>query len=465
MPPHFPCPNPACTQVFAPADVRGATSLTCPRCGTVFQFRAGAAKPKAAAPSPLTKPRPAVPLATPVRDERPIVEPPDDAPIVKRPARRRPARSRSSGRLLVLGVVFAVLLGGAAATYFLLREQVRAVLDDPSLVDSSPAVKSPTANFRFRLPGGSWEQVRDVEHQFGVNLALRRTEPNAWLALLYRDYKDRMPRDDEVLGAATARLRAYFPVLEWEQRDEDVLGGRPAQRIIFQGESKSVPVSGECVMTAHGGIAYWFFTWTPSGGDLAAAQEEWAALRQGFALLKERDGWSGKVPELVEVRGTKDNYALHCPKDIWSPLDPTDKADVVLLGRDPDDPKTALKTATVTVLVRPAAADLDEALKEARALAEKRQQEEGFRETKTEVVPATSRGGLPEGDVDLGKARARVTRLRVANGEERERFLAIAVVPRPGKTLFFLCESAWAHRAAWEERFGPLLHSLTFEKR
>src|SRR5712671_6889690 len=35
----LPCPNPACTHVFAPAQVQGATVLTCPRCRTVFRFR------------------------------------------------------------------------------------------------------------------------------------------------------------------------------------------------------------------------------------------------------------------------------------------------------------------------------------------------------------------------------------------------------------------------------------------
>ena len=34
------CPNPTCTHVFAADAIKGAESLTCPRCGTTFQFRA-----------------------------------------------------------------------------------------------------------------------------------------------------------------------------------------------------------------------------------------------------------------------------------------------------------------------------------------------------------------------------------------------------------------------------------------
>ncbi len=55
MPISFPCPNPACTQVFSPQDVRGVTSLTCPKCGSVFQF--GARRP-AGPKIPLNPPRP-----------------------------------------------------------------------------------------------------------------------------------------------------------------------------------------------------------------------------------------------------------------------------------------------------------------------------------------------------------------------------------------------------------------------
>jgi hypothetical protein len=93
MPASFPCLNPTCSQVFQQDQIRGKASLTCPRCGTVFQFRAESPPtpppPTRSAPPPPKKPRtpippaPAVPLATPVKAAvgvvplaRPVAPPP-----------------------------------------------------------------------------------------------------------------------------------------------------------------------------------------------------------------------------------------------------------------------------------------------------------------------------------------------------------------------------------------------------
>jgi hypothetical protein len=37
--------------------------------------------------------------------------------------------------------------------------------------------------------------------------------------------------------------------------------------------------------------------------------------------------------------------------------------------------------------------------------------------------------------------------------------------PRPDYTLVIVCECAWSQREAWEDRFGPVLHSLRFDRR
>src|SRR5262245_7264067 len=73
----LPCPNPACSHVFATDQVHGAAALVCPVCGTRFQFRATppTAKPGAAAPA---APRPA-PLAKPI-GQGPSAPPPPPAP-------------------------------------------------------------------------------------------------------------------------------------------------------------------------------------------------------------------------------------------------------------------------------------------------------------------------------------------------------------------------------------------------
>ncbi len=85
----FPCPNPACAHVFPSDSVKGASSLTCPKCAAVFHFRgAGADAPSPdAAPiktgtppsSPLSKP-PGAPLAeTTLMLAAPVKPPPAHA--------------------------------------------------------------------------------------------------------------------------------------------------------------------------------------------------------------------------------------------------------------------------------------------------------------------------------------------------------------------------------------------------
>src|SRR5207245_891367 len=66
---NLPCPNPACTHQFPASDLKGATALMCPRCGTVFQFRQAAAAVKPALPA-IAKPAAAVPV--PAKPARPV---------------------------------------------------------------------------------------------------------------------------------------------------------------------------------------------------------------------------------------------------------------------------------------------------------------------------------------------------------------------------------------------------------
>jgi hypothetical protein len=471
MPNSFPCPNPTCTQVFSPQEVRGVASLTCPKCGHVFRFAPGAAPPPPPAPRPAPKrapapPAPPVPVARPVPPEP---EPEEFVPPPERPKRRGskavPARGkrRRSSRRWVVPVVVCLLMAGAATA--LLVYQKRLLKED----DGTGGVQSPALNFAFRAPGGPWQPDPDAARRLGAVFAMGRHDPNSWFAVVARDYKDRMPRDDEMLREAVARLRQLFSKgAEWEQRDEDSFAGLPAQRIVFTAEnSNNVPVSGECLMAASGGIGYWFFGWTPSAVSdpsvLADVQEEWARVREGFTLLREREGWVGKAVEVVEVEGKKADYHLKYAKGLWERDDNPDDADLLLLGRDPEHPKDARKRAWVRVFVRPASDDPEAALKEAQAYVEGREKKL-YPEVKLEAAPEATKGGLADGPVELGQAPGQVVRLRVKKGDDYEYFFALAAVPRPTFTLVLVGECTWAQREAWENRFGPIFHSLQFEK-
>lgn len=85
MPVGFPCPNPTCTHVFAPEAIRGATSLKCPRCGTVFNFRSEVPASPPAPPKAVPVARP-VPLPAAPPAARPAIPPQAKAVPPARPA-------------------------------------------------------------------------------------------------------------------------------------------------------------------------------------------------------------------------------------------------------------------------------------------------------------------------------------------------------------------------------------------
>jgi hypothetical protein len=321
------------------------------------------------------------------------------------------------------------------------------------------------ANISFRYPEAPWDRDPETQKLFEVDLAMHRTDPDAWLALKVKDYKNRMPRDDEVLRVASTRLSTYFNELEWKLQDQDKenearLGERPARRLVFEGRRDIDVMKGECLMMAYQGVGYWFYTWAPAAGDPETVQQEWSKVRGGFTLLQERAKWTGKVPQLAEAQGQKARFSLRFYEDIWRQETSKD-ADLLLVGRDPDDPVLALKGATLTVLARPAQPqDLEKALREARGLYEAREREV-FKDIKFDPAGQAERNGLPEGPVQLGGIKSSLARWRVKTGEERQRFVALAVVPWTGHTLLFMCECAWDHRSAWEERFWSVMHSIS----
>jgi hypothetical protein len=398
-------------------------------------------------------------------EPEPFVIPPQDrTPRRSQPSAARGKR-RSSGKRWMVPAVLSVFLAGAIVALLVYRVRLMRESDG----GGGTAVKATELNFSFRAPGPPWKQDEEAARKAGATFAMSRHDPNSWFAVVARDFKDRMPRDDEMLREAVSRLRTLFgKSAEWEQRDEDAFAGLPAQRLVFTAENSSkVPVSGECLMAAYNGVGYWFFGWTPSTAEvsvLADVQQEWAKVREGFTLLKEREGWVGKPVEMVDAEGKKATYRLRFTKGLWERDDNPDDADLLLLGRDPDHPKDARRWAYVRAFVRPASGDPEAALAEARTFIEQREKKL-YPEVKLDAVPEAAKGGLADGPVELGQVRGQALRLRVKKGDDYEHFFAVAAVPRPAFTLVLVGECAWQHREAWEDRFGPVMHSLNFEKR
>jgi hypothetical protein len=521
MPNGYPCPNPACDHVFLPESVKGAAALNCPRCGTVFQFRAGPAsaparpgavtsppasakravppaiRPAAAAPArppakaaPVKPPAapeadvdilpvaaapvaPAVPLATPVypaEGHEALAPPPDfTPPRLKRRTDRRIGRLVLAlvGGLILLPVVVggcvALLfagLGGQALSWLTTVSDSEGGGTDPGKVHESSMY-----NYRFQFPARPWRLDQRLEQDMHTGVAMRRADPNAWLAIITVDYKERMPQDADLIDEAVRRLRGYFKDhFEWEQKPDTELAGLRAPKLEFVSESNHVELTGECTMLAYKGIGYWFVTWAPSDVHDVVA-DEWEADRKGFVLLREREGWKGTQPKLLTLTGSKGDYALGYTEGLWADQDDPKAydpdADKALLGRDQTEPKDADKTATAVVLVLPRQPDLKAAVAAARAHVET-QEKKLVPDAVVEDAEKTDADDRPPDEI--GSARGQVVKLQVRNSEGFEHFVYLAVVPQGEQVLAIQCECDGKRRTYWEVNFVQLLRKFRLKR-
>jgi hypothetical protein len=488
MHPNLPCPNPACTHTFSPDSVQGTSSLVCPKCGTVFRFSSAPAasarssvaakKPVASKTPPLSKP--AVPIAQPVAV--PAVPPAprtgedkDGAanfdfnstsdratPPSRRKARR--GRHRLVGWILTLLIGIFVpglaVWGGMWVLYFLKSERTGD--------DTGPATEVPY-NARFSWPAKPWARDKDIQRRFNVHIGMKSPEHDNRMALLFKDYKDRLPSDAEMLDEAVGKLRAYFKGLEWEPQSKDVqlrLAGHSAQVLQFQGDdSDFVTFNGECYMLAFRGYGYWFFTWAPLGElerDGESIRAEWARLRNGFGLLDERKGWKAKPREALMVSGKKAKYRLAYLKGLWTreaAEDEEPQIDLLLRGQEPDPERRPLagKDATVQVLVLSQKTDLASAT--AAALAYVKQREMKLYE-RTVWEPIRDKHGEIDRDAPIGAEPGHLTKLHAKCTEDLERFLSIAVVNRPDGVVVLVGDCLWERRDFWDQEFTALFKTF-----
>src|SRR5262249_61616232 len=107
---------------------------------------------------------------------------------------------------------------------------------DPANADPSRAHESPVYNYRCQYPPQSWKMDDRLKLDLHTNIAMRRTDPNSWLAILTTDFKTRTPQDAELVDEAERRLHAYFQEhLESEKKPDGELAGRRACKLEFVG--------------------------------------------------------------------------------------------------------------------------------------------------------------------------------------------------------------------------------------
>lgn len=444
----FPCPNPACKHVFAAADLKGVEKLTCPGCGSVFRL-----KPKQPAAPSAAPPAPVVPAE------------PTAAPGAKRRAQERRRRLITLGVFVGLGV--ALLAAGVYWIPDLLKDweahgYVPGAMRDERRRQSGPSQEFAALNFRFTLPSGEWQTDQsNAREDLHAVFVLRRSEPDAWLAVIARDYKTRTPRDDEVREDGVRRLERYFrDNLETEAGEEVRLAGHPAQRMVFRGQIDGTTLSGESYQFAHQGIAYWVMTWAPAA-SIQEARDEFDDLRGRLALVQEhRPGWTDR-PALRTFRGHKVNFTIKDEDGRWNEEAPaTDfdpAADLALRVTEQielasGDRKTQ-EAAKAVLLVLKGQTDLDAASKAAQVHVEEQLKSLGL---PTEMTKLPDEGGAKE---EVGTARGKTVRYRVQLGSQ-QRFVLLAVVREPARVLAWHCECDGKRQADWEPRFRRLLNTF-----
>lgn len=447
----IPCPNPQCSHVFPPKSVSGALALKCPLCGAVYKLRTIPQKPAPAAAPPVAT------AATPAAPSLSSFALPDASPVALRRAATR--RRIGWGKLFVLFLVLGGLVGGLGYAGWRWRSLF---LDESGAELPGTVSLYPQLNCRYNVPDKPWVSDNEVKSHLKALVALRRTRPEVTFALVVRDFKDRTPRDGEVRDEAIKRLSAYFAdSLEWEPAEDSEIAGLPAQRLIFRGEGDEGSMAGECHLLAYQGVAYWLITWAPAEA-VDRAQDDFVQLRQRFGLLRERESW-GEKRNVQTFRGQKAGYLLRDTEGIWKEWTPaTDHdplADLALVAREREAPreeerKEAVAATALVLVLEGVKGDLKAAVEAARAHLEE-QQKAIYPDTVLE--PVGDKALAPEKEGNVGKARGHVVRLLVKNGESRQRFVLLGVVPQAESVLVVQCECDWKRRGLWERDFTQLL--------
>lgn len=510
----FPCPNPTCGQVFAPDAIRGAASLKCPQCGTVFQFRSSApppaTRPAARVKGPATPfppPRSAVPPLPPGRQANPpappalaatppplpslpplplaLPAPADNVPLdipeeegpapgtldfdsgprvagtsARRKGKRRP-HSNLPARIITV-LVLAALLGGGVwaaiwvAGYVKKSEQATPV-EVPGIKDAEKS------NYKYVLPGGSWKLNPEVTAKLAVNFCLSQKQPSNNMALFCRDYVRRLPSEAEMLDTALTKLRVFFKSVEWERKSgsSQKLGQQPvAIHLEFQGvDPNGVPTDGEVLVLGYHGFGYWLFSWCPTD-QRETLQAEWSKLRDNFSLLNRRDGWkeTPRPRDTIAIAGLP--YEIAFVKEVWKP-DSADKWDpkaiLVLLGFDPTGARHAGKAANFRLVALEKAAGVKDAFDSAQKYFTEKEKEEY---PETIVTPLKNKDKDQISLTDLGDERGYLGKFEVRNTEERVRYVVVAAIQAPASTVMLLCDADFARKDFWDPEFAELLRSL-----
>jgi hypothetical protein len=320
--------------------------------------------------------------------------------------------------------------------------------------------KSEMFNYSYEFPPAPWNMDDDLKQAIQSNLfALRRGNPESYLALFAKDYKTYTPRDGQAFDELYNRLDKYFTNLEYEQQPEGRLASQPAMKVLFQGKIKDGTLMvGEAYVMIYQGIVYAVITWCPKE-EQQQAFPEFDNLRQRFTHLSYRESWSDKRVPVIH-QGAKASYNLQDNSAVWQKnpdLQDFYKADLLLEATDPSIPDAKTNTAVLMVLLQPKKNDLQQAVAAAREALEKEQRKH-FPETKIEIMAGPA--GPQDRDALVGDQKGHIAKLGIINAENRHRFVVLATVLGPEQTIVFHCECPWERRSLWERDFDQMIGTL-----
>jgi hypothetical protein len=367
----------------------------------------------------------------------------------------------------MIGVVIVVGCGIAIGVGVM--RWVRDLAQQPDTEEVRAGGRAAEYNCQFKLPGGPWKSDEVMRKRMEANLGLSRQSPSNHFALFWKDYKVRTPTEGELLEQALSRLRKYLGAnVEWERSksggEPPRLAGQPAMQVAYQGtDSENVPVTGECIILAYRGYAYWLFTWGPQA-EKEQLVPEWHKLRDGLTVLNGREGWKEKPREKENLQGQKAAYQLTYPSDLWKER-PVEEENDPLVDRvleafdlEKNERPHASKAVHFYVLVLPKAPDLKAAVTAAREHLVERLEKDNH--GKAEMGPVKGSKGDPDSETDIGALHGWLLKLQVKADDTSsfERFYQVGVVLRPESTLVLLGDCPWERR-----EFGAAEFSLIFQ--
>ena len=501
----LPCPNPTCKHSFTATELKGATSLKCPLCGTIFQFRSTPERGVSPSPKPTPMPVAAAKPATSSSLELPSSSPPKPAQprtppapvadtnflvettpsisssnefategaastLVQNRFRRTPQKSWKS---IILVGVFVIIAGVLVLTFILFRDQFIGNKDQAH-TDAGGSFTGPIRNlkngeekvFKVVASKGVWQLDNGLRAGLKAVLALRRSDAgDAWLAVGAKDYGTRKPRDAELVMEGKEHLENFFgESLELAEKTESAeIAGQIAQRLEFKGQIKQVFWLGECYMFTKNGIGYWFIMAAPT---LEEAKQELSELQKdnrGFVLIDERRGWREQPPAMERFKGTKYPLYISAPEGVWEKFkaeDQDERGELFLFGRYLKE-KDNRKNASVLILALDKKPSLKESLKDARAYFDSKKKEE---EKNYQTEPIAERG--EEGISSMiGERPGRILDLRLQLGNEPKRYVLLAVADGGEQHFAILCDCTWESRQIWRQDFLDLLRTFQLKKK